>query len=74
MSLPRELPPPPVRANPAFPREGRCLLFAPYSHSLRDCGACRTIVWCQYYDHSGVRQHDRLALDRWDDDGGLTSR
>jgi len=59
-----------VRHNATFSREGRCLLFACYSPSLRDCHACRTIAWCKYYDHSGVRDHDRLALVRWDDDGG----
>lgn len=61
-----------VRHNETFAREGRCLLFASYSQSLRNCHACRTIAWCKYYDHdhSGARQHDRLALARWEDDGG----
>jgi hypothetical protein len=60
-----------VRHNAEFAREGRCLLFADYSRSLRDCHACRTIAWCNYYDHLGVRQPDRLALARWEDDGGI---
>ena len=59
-----------VRHNAMFARESRCLLFAGYSPSLRNCGACRTIAWCPYYDHLGVRQPDCLALARWDDDGG----
>jgi hypothetical protein len=59
-----------VRNNATFSREGRCLLFARYSQTLRDCHACRTIAWCKYYDHFGVRDHDRLALAHWDDDGG----
>ena len=59
-----------VSQNATFAREGRCLLFASYSQSLRNCHACRTIAWCKYYDRSDVRQHDRLALARWDDDGG----
>jgi hypothetical protein len=53
-----------------FAREGRCLAFATYSHSLRDCHTCRTIAWCEFYDHAGVREPDRLALARWEDDGG----
>jgi hypothetical protein len=56
--------------NAVFPRDGRCLLFAAWSPSLRNCHACRTIAWCKYYDHSGERQHDRLAVARWEDDGG----
>ena len=60
----------PIRRNAAFVREGRCLLFAEFSQSLRDCLGCRTIAWCQYYDRAGVREAERLALARWEDDGG----
>src|SRR5580693_5914141 len=56
--------------NAAFVREGRCLLFADFSQSLRDCLGCRTIAWCRYYDRAGVREAERLALTRWEDDGG----
>ena len=59
-----------VRHNATFASEGRCLLFASYSQLLRNCNACRTIAWCKYYDVSGVRQQDLLALVRWEDDGG----
>ena len=59
-----------VRHNETFAKEGRCLLFASYSQLPRHCHACRTIAWCKYYDHLGVRQHDRLALERWENDGG----
>jgi len=59
-----------VRDNSTYAREGRCLLFASYSRSLRDCDACRTIAWCQYYDSSGIRQFDQVSLARWADDGG----
>lgn len=58
-----------VLHNDMFAREGRCLLFALHSPSLRDCRACRTIAWCEFYDRAGVRQHDRLALAKWEDDG-----
>jgi len=56
--------------NATFVREGRCLLFAEYALSLRDCRGCRTIVWCRHYDRAGARDADRLALARWEDDGG----
>ena len=56
--------------NTIFAREGHCLRFASVSQSLRDCTACRTIAWCNYYDRAGVREIDRLALGRWEDDGG----
>ena len=64
--------------NATFAREGRCLVFAEYSQSLRDCRGCRTIAWCRYYDRPGARDADRpgardadrLALARWEDDGG----
>ncbi len=59
-----------MRHNVSFPREGRCLLFADYSETLRDCHACQTIAWCKYYDHTELRLQDRLALAMWDDDGG----
>jgi hypothetical protein len=59
-----------VRHNDLFPREARCLLFAQHSQSLRDCQACRTIAWCEFYDRAGVRQPDRPALEQWEDDGG----
>ena len=65
--------PPQARHNDAFARDSRCLLFATYSHSLRDCRACRTIAWCKYYDDLGVRQPDLLALERWEDEGGPAS-
>ena len=55
--------------NATFAREGRCLLFAEYSQSLRDCRGCRTIAWCRYYDRADLREPDRLALARWEDDG-----
>ncbi len=61
----------PIGRNDAFVREGRCLLFAEYSQSLRDCRGCRTIAWCRYYDRAGVRAVERLALARWEDDGGM---
>jgi hypothetical protein len=60
------IPPP----NPTFPRQSRCLLFAAFSQSLSDCRGCRTIAWCPYYDRTGAREPDRLALARWYDDGG----
>ena len=60
----------PIPYNAAFVREGRCLLFAEFSQSLRDCLACRTIAWCGSYDRASVRQAERLALARWEDDGG----
>jgi hypothetical protein len=59
-----------LRHNDTFARQGRCLLFAEYSQSLRDCRACRTIAWCRYYDRTAVRAPERLALARWEDDGG----
>jgi len=59
-----------VRPNDAFARDARCLLFAGYSQSHRDCQGCRTIAWCKYYDHFGTRLLDRLAFERWEDDGG----
>jgi len=62
-----------VRHNDMFAREGRCLLFARHSPSPRDCHACRTIAWCEFYDRSGLRQADRLAHARWEDDGGPES-
>jgi hypothetical protein len=61
---------PPIRHNATFVRVGRCLLFAEYSQSLRDCRGCRTIAWCRYYDRAGVRDIERMALARWEDDGG----
>jgi hypothetical protein len=61
----------PIARNDAFVREGRCLLFAEFSQSLRDCRGCRTIAWCRYYDRAGVRAVERLALARWEDDGGM---
>ncbi len=63
-----------VRPNDMFAREGRCLLFASLSPSLRDCRACRTVAWCEFYDREGVRRHDRLSLATWDDDGGRPPR
>jgi len=60
----------PTPHNATFVREGRCLLFAEYSQSLRECRGCRTIAWCPYYDRAGVREAERLALARWEDDGG----
>ena len=60
----------PIAHNATFVREGRCLLFAAYSESLRDCRGCRTIAWCPHYDRSGVRHAELLALARWEDDGG----
>ena len=57
-------------ANSIFPREGRCLLFAEFSQTLRDCRGCRTITWCRYYDRHGSRAPERMALARWEDDGG----
>ena len=59
-----------ITNNAVFVREGRCLLFALYSQSLRDCTGCRTIAWCPYYDRTGVREAQRLALACWEDDGG----
>jgi hypothetical protein len=59
-----------ILPNADFIREGRCLLFAEYSQSLVDCCGCRTIQWCGYYDRAGVREVERLAIARWDDDGG----
>ena len=56
--------------NAEFVREGRCLLFAEYSQSLRDCTACRAIARCRYYDRAGAREPERLAVARWEDDGG----
>jgi len=56
--------------NEMFAKEGRCLVLAPYSQSLRNCHGCRTIFWCKYYDHTGLRQYDRLLLARWEDEGG----
>lgn len=56
--------------NSAFTPEGRCLAFAEYSQSLRDCRGCRTIFWCPYYDRTGIRAAERLALAGWEDDGG----
>ncbi|MGA2574546.1 MAG: hypothetical protein ABSH24_00810 [Bryobacteraceae bacterium] len=61
----------PIIHNSAFVREGRCLLFAEYSQSLRDCTACRTIAFCGDYDRAGVRDAERLAVTRWEDDGGM---
>jgi len=63
----------PIRPNTTFVREGRCLLFAQYSQSLRDCTGCRTITWCRFYDRASVREAERLALTRWEDDGGRTN-
>jgi hypothetical protein len=60
----------PVRDNEMFARDGRCLLFASYSQSLRDCQGCRIISWCKYYDHAGLREYDRLLLAKWEDEGG----
>ena len=57
-------------SNLRFPRDGRCLLFARHSVTLRDCRACRTIAWCPHYDAAALRQPDRLALDRWETEGG----
>jgi len=54
--------------NDEFEREGRCLLFAKYSPSPRDCGGCRTIAWCKYYDHAGVRAFERLEIARWEEE------
>jgi hypothetical protein len=59
-----------IRHNATFARESRCLLFAEYSQSLRDCTGCRSIAWCPYYDRSAVREPEQLALARWEDDGG----
>jgi len=56
--------------NAGFVRGGRCLLFAEFSQSLRDCRGCRTIAWCRFYDRTGVREPERLAFARWEDDGG----
>jgi len=56
--------------NATFARQGRCLLFAECSPSLQDCRGCRTIAWCRYYDRAGLREPERLALARWEDDGG----
>ncbi len=60
--------------NSVIVREGRCLLFAEYSQSLRDCLGCRTIAWCRYYDRTGVREPERMALAQWEDDGGGTAQ
>ena len=60
----------PVVNNAGFVREGRCLVFAEYSQSLRDCRGCRTIARCPFYDRAGVRAEERLARARWEDDGG----
>lgn len=60
----------PVPHNTSFAREGRCLLFAERTPSLRNCRACRTIAWCKYYDHTGTREFERVAASRWEDDGG----
>jgi hypothetical protein len=59
-----------VKNNHEFTRQGMCLLFAAYSQSLRDCTACRTIAHCRYYDRDGIREAERTALARWEDDGG----
>jgi len=56
--------------NATFVRQGRCLLFAESSQSLLDCRGCRTIAFCRYYDRAGLREPERLALARWEDDGG----
>ena len=61
-----------VRHNAMYPRESRCLLYVSFSLAPRDCHACRTIAYCKYYDHVGLRDHDRLALAAWEDDGGRT--
>jgi hypothetical protein len=55
-----------VPSNNSFPREGRCLLFAKYSLSPRDCGGCRTIAWCTYYDHFGSVEFAGLEMARWE--------
>jgi hypothetical protein len=51
--------------NDTFARPGRCLLFVQYSRSPRDCGACRTIAWCKYYDHAGMREFEEREMVRW---------
>ena len=70
MSLPEDSSAWHARHNHTFAREGRCLLFASLSPSLRDCHACRTVAWCEFYDRAGVRPLDRLAIATWEDDGG----
>ncbi|MGA2134777.1 MAG: hypothetical protein ABSH50_21035 [Bryobacteraceae bacterium] len=59
-------------SNAVFVREGRCLRFAAFSQSLRDCTGCRTIARCNFYDWAGVRDRGQLDLARWEDDGGTS--
>jgi hypothetical protein len=59
-----------VPSNSSFTKAGRCLLFAEYSKSSRDCYACRTIYWCKFYDRLGLRVAVPMDLARWEDDGG----
>jgi hypothetical protein len=56
-----------VLDNDTFPRQGRCLLFAEYSATAKDCHACRSIAWCKYYDHAGVGEILRLDITRWEE-------
>ena len=65
--------PRPLPHNAIFAREGRCLRFAEFSLSLRDCTGCRTIAWCNFYDRADLRKLDREGLARWEDDGGSTN-
>ena len=53
-------------SNDEFRRAGRCLLFAKYSRSPRDCRACRTIAWCKHYDRAGMWEFERLEMTRWE--------
>ena len=55
-----------LTSSDSFPRRGRCLLFSSYSLTPRDCGACRTIALCPYYDAAGVGEIIRLDIARWD--------
>jgi hypothetical protein len=57
-----------ILRNAVFAREGRCL-FAEYSQSLRDCSGCRTLQWCPYHDRAQVREAERLAIARSEDEG-----
>lgn len=59
-----------MKTNAEFVRDGRCLLYAAYSQSLIDCSGCRVIARCGYYDRAGLRESERQALNRWDDEGG----